>query len=242
MKVLILFILKKIFLVLVVVSVGIYSWEKWLRSKFFDLLGIDKLNLKNNKSEIINESPDKALEKQNKALIEENKQIKSQLRDLNLKIKNKEKEISKLLLDNKNLENQRLELLEENISLGETINKLEELQISRQIVSDETNSVVVNGTNTLYANSIYGGFFNKVTTDYDENTVFVLQNDNNGFAFFDVFPKAEGRILANSSFLDGCDKQVLPDAQRVLTNNKGEAVLQADGKWRVIKKLSVTVS
>lgn len=92
---------------------------------------------------------------------------------------------------------------------------------------------------TLYADGIVNGVFNRTKETADQDTVFILHLRTNNSARFSIYPPAHPRILANPAFLEGCEKQVLTNATRVVITAEGEAIRQADGKWQITKKLEV---
>jgi hypothetical protein len=95
---------------------------------------------------------------------------------------------------------------------------------------------------TLYADSIFDGFFNKTKETPNEETVFELHLHNAQNATFTIYHSAKQRIIANPAFLEGCDKQVLANGQNVKIANEGVAQRQSDGKWKVISKLNVIIN
>lgn len=95
---------------------------------------------------------------------------------------------------------------------------------------------------TLYADSIVNGVFNRTKETADQDTVFILHLRTNNSAQFSIYPPAQPRILANPAFLEGCEKQVLTNATRVVITTEGEAIRQADGKWQITKKLEAILN
>lgn len=95
---------------------------------------------------------------------------------------------------------------------------------------------------TLYADSIVNGVFNRTKETADQDTVFILHLRTNNSARFSIYTPAQPRILANPAFLEGCEKQVLTNATRVVITTEGEAIRQADGKWQITKKLEAILN
>jgi len=93
----------------------------------------------------------------------------------------------------------------------------------------------------LYADSIFDGFFHRVSKESNEDTVFELHPQYAQTAIFTIFGSAESRVIANPYFLEGCEKQVLKNAQHVHIEQKGEAQKQPDGRWKITKKLNVVI-
>lgn len=94
---------------------------------------------------------------------------------------------------------------------------------------------------TLFADCIIDDNFNNVTHEPDADTTFVLYLQGQR-ASFEVFNAAFQRVVANPSFLEGCIKQVMNNASKVKTEERGEARRQADGKWKITRKLNVLIS
>lgn len=95
---------------------------------------------------------------------------------------------------------------------------------------------------TLYADSIVNGVFNRTEETANQDTVFILRLRNENSAQFSIYTPAQPRILANPAFLEGCEKQVLTNATRVVITTEGEAIRQADGKWQITKKLEAILN
>ena len=72
----------------------------------------------------------------------------------------------------------------------------------------------------------------------DDDTIFEMRLQNAQAAVFTIYHSANQRIIDNPSFLEGCDKQVLSNAQKVVIESKGATRKQADGKWKIINKLN----
>ena len=105
--------------------------------------------------------------------------------------------------------------------------------------ADNTEEKIQNVDTLLYADCIVDGFFNKVTEEPDEDTVFELHTKNNT-ADFVIFSGAKRRIIANPAYLDGCEKQIIGDSD-VVVEEKGTAQIQMDGKWKIINNLKVII-
>ena len=134
----------------------------------------------------------------------------------------------------KELEKVNKELLRENIELGIQI---ADYQSKTQTAIDKPLSFAT----ILYADAIVDGFFNRVKAAPNDDTVFELCLQNAQSATFTIYNDAYQRIIANPSFLEGCDKQVLNNAQKIEIESEGTAVRQADGKWEILKKPVVII-
>jgi hypothetical protein len=93
----------------------------------------------------------------------------------------------------------------------------------------------------LYADSIIGGVFNKITDQPNVDTVFelLLKTPSDKIATFTVYSPAYRRVLRNADFVDGCDKQRINAQPQNLEIENGEATLQDSGKWLITKKAKV---
>lgn len=92
-----------------------------------------------------------------------------------------------------------------------------------------------------YADSIrHDGFFNKVTEQPNDDTVFELELENSYSAKFTVYEEAYSRVIKRPEFLPavGCDKQVIGCS--ALEAEPGRAQAQ-DGKWKVVSKVNVII-
>lgn len=101
---------------------------------------------------------------------------------------------------------------------------------------------IQNQKSVLYADSIFNGFFNNVNEKPNEETVFELHLQNEQYASFKIYDLAKHRIIANPAFLEGCDKQVVNINQKIEIVSEGTTQLQPDGKWKINKKLNVTIT
>jgi hypothetical protein len=203
---------------------GIFVWEKWLRGNFLHLL--NRNETKDNQDYI-------------EELKNEKKELDNKIVELNGKLHS--------------LEKKKNELLDENIELGKRIERMQQSHKQQndyphQNAEKQTiiNQPRIDNANTndsmLYADSIIDGYFNRVKEAPDADTTFELHLQNSHIASFVVYGSAVQRIIANPSFLEGCEKQVLANARSVKTESKGETQRGADGKWKIIRKLSVTIS
>jgi predicted nuclease with TOPRIM domain len=92
----------------------------------------------------------------------------------------------------------------------------------------------------LYANAIINGmFFNKVTNQSNDDTVYELTvtSLSDRTAKFTVYKEAYSRVLKNPDFVDGCDKQKL--GNQSIEVEAGEAQKQDNDKWKVTKQAKV---
>ena len=115
-------------------------------------------------------------------------------------------------------------------------------QEEKVVVIPEKEKTTETSAFVFYADAIIDGFFNHVKETPNENTIFELRLKNMQTANFTVHTAAYKRVIANPSFLEGCEKQVLDNAQNVRIESEGTAQQQADGKWKVIKKLNIIIN
>jgi len=99
---------------------------------------------------------------------------------------------------------------------------------------------------TLYADAIIGGRFNRVKEQPDANESnfeLRLARASDTTAKVAVYPDAYRRILANPSFLEGCEKQIMSNSPTsVATTREGVAQKDGDGKWRITTTPEVRIS
>lgn len=141
-----------------------------------------------------------------------------------------------------------IELEKKNNELGNKVSLLEDKLKEKK---EQSNSEIVLSTNQqssskpvvsqkqLYADSIIDGEFSHVWEKENDDTVFVLTQKAENRASININKRAYSKVLANASFLDGCDKQVLPNSTTVEILCEGEAERGANGKWKVVSPLKV---
>jgi hypothetical protein len=178
--------------------------------------------------------------------------LRNEISDLKNDKEQVENKIKQLESTIKNSERQYKKLFEENIQLGQQMDAYQSPKSSvemnaeqnreNQPVYSQTNHSTETSVSTLYADSIFDGFFNKTKETPNEETVFELHLQNAQNATFRIYNSAKPRIIANPAFLEGCDKQVLANAQNVKIVNEGSAQRQADGKWKIVTKLNVIIN
>lgn len=99
---------------------------------------------------------------------------------------------------------------------------------------------------SLYADSIIEGKFNRVKEEPDENeTNFELKlaRGTDTTAKVVIYKGAYRRIIANPAFLEGCEKQLVGNNYTTVTTTKeGVATKDSDGKWRITTITEVKIS
>lgn len=96
-------------------------------------------------------------------------------------------------------------------------------------------------TKTLYADAIINGILNKVTEQPNDDTVYelILKTQTDNAATLTIFRDAYRRVLKNTDFIDGCEKQRINNIPNDLHVEKGEVLKQDTGKWKVTKRANV---
>jgi len=99
----------------------------------------------------------------------------------------------------------------------------------------------VPSSKTLYADAIINNMLNKVTEQPDDDTVYelLIKTPTGKSASLSVYAEAFRRVLKNADFIDGCEKQRINKSPINLDIEKGEAQLQDNGKWQIVKKANV---
>jgi len=142
-----------------------------------------------------------------------------------------------------NLTKEKEEYLSENISLGERLEALEhsgEKAGDVAVVANELPQKEEFAGESLYAESIVDGYMYRVKDAPSEDSVFELHLKGSSYATFAIYKQAEGRVIANPSYLDGCDMQLLGRSV-VKVVRQGEARLDDNGKWKISTKLLVHI-
>lgn len=160
-------------------------------------------------------------------------------------------ELSQLRSRIKILERDNKRLFDENVSLGVEIDRLRAARfrvnenIEEQTVSLSANQVSSQESGpsmTLYADAIIDDCFVKVRENPNEDSIFVLHLNGDNMADFSIYKLAYQRVVANPSFLEGCEKQILGDTMQLEIKSEGRAQREvSNGKWKVINKLNVII-
>lgn len=167
----------------------------------------------------------------------------AELRDEKTKLNS---ELIRLQSKIQSIEKEKQQFLDENVALGEEIDRLKSIgqeandnRVKKvEVVSPQTPS----SSTALYADAIIDDYFVKVHETSDEDSVFVLQLNGEDSASFSVCESARQRVLANPSYLEGCEKQILGNTMQLEIVSKGIAQKNAsNGKWKVINKLNVII-
>ena len=186
-------------------------------------------------------------------------------KELECNIKEPDKTINNLTKEKTNLENKYNETLKkykglvgEYNKLADDYNKLADdynklrskyisiknnKEIKPQIIPGteviETKEVPKKKAAILYSDFVVDGFFNKVTSEPNDDTVFELHIKDN-YADILIYDGAKKRIIANPAYLDGCDCQIIGN-QCIDIEEKGIAQNQINDKWKIVKVLKVVI-
>ncbi|MBR0175866.1 MAG: LysM peptidoglycan-binding domain-containing protein [Bacteroidales bacterium] len=160
-------------------------------------------------------------------------------------------ELSRLRSKIQTLEREKRELLDENVGLGEEIDRLkaapnnylnENSKMELDSNSSKSSNHATASSVTLYADAIIDGYFVRVREIPNEDSIFVMLLNGEGTATFEVYESAYNRVVANPSFLEGCEKQIIGESLRLEIISKGVAQRDfSNGKWKIINKLNVII-
>lgn len=152
-----------------------------------------------------------------------------------------ENEKGSLFSGKSNLSAEIEKLKDENIKLRTEIYQNQQKQKS----NDEPKPQLVAQPQSLslYADAIIDGKFNRVTEEPDSRSIFELKlaKAHDTRATVIVYPAAYSRIIANPSFMEGCEKQVLGNTV-VTIIHEGIAQKDSSGKWSLITIPRIKIS
>ena len=160
-------------------------------------------------------------------------------------------EMARLRSKIQSLEREKSSLFDENVSLGEEMDRLRAAQSCArenriEDATSKTTNQIANQTSgsqmTLFADAIIDDCFVKVRETPNEDSIFILHQNGENSAAFEVYESAYNRVVANPSFLEGCEKQVIGESLQLEIISKGMAQKDfSNGKWKVINKLNVII-
>jgi len=167
----------------------------------------------------------------------------AELRDEKTKLNS---EVLRLQSKIQSIEKEKQQLFDENVALGEEIDRLKSIghEVNdNRVEKTKAVSPQTSGSSTvLYADAIIDNYFVKVRETPDEDSIFVLHLNGENSTDFSIYKSAYQRVVANPSFLEGCEKQVLGDTMQLEIVSKGKAQRElSNGKWKVINKLNVII-
>jgi hypothetical protein len=92
----------------------------------------------------------------------------------------------------------------------------------------------------LYADAIINGEFHRIKEHPNEDTVFELKlMPSTQAAMFCIYRDAYNRVIKNPDFVTGCIRQRINTNPQSLEIEKGEALVDDFGKWKITKKAIV---
>lgn len=188
---------------------------------------IQKINLNNQNPEevYLPKETSKSLELENKRLLQN--------------IKQWENDNAKLHTENKQLRDKIRELENKRQSITTNVT----LSAHAVIAETKENNSALQGATRFYADSInQDGFFNHISKQPNEDTVFEISLLNAGdrTATFTVYSGAFKRILKNADFVEGCEKQKISSTPHSLEVESGEVLfVQEIGKWKITNKAKI---
>lgn len=160
------------------------------------------------------------------------------------------REIERLRNKVQAVEKEKQRYFDENVTLGEKVDSLRaELKRERENATAASTAVQTNRVSSqppapsfLYADAIIDDYFVKTKETPSDDSIFVLRLEGEDSAVFNVYKQAYQRVVANPSFLEGCEKQILGDTMQLEVVSEGRAQREvSNGKWRVVSKLNVTI-
>jgi len=97
---------------------------------------------------------------------------------------------------------------------------------------------------SLYADTIVDGRFNRVKEESDDDTIFELKlaRSDDKRAVIIVYPPAYRRVIANNSFLEGCEKQLLGNTEVTMLREGIAQKDESNGKWIITTTPEVKIS
>ena len=178
----------------------------------------------------------------------ENSQLSKQSNFNEELLKAKENKINELQKQINQIRKEKDDLLEDNIALGKEMDELKAKGGNNRTVSETIKTDSHSQTprqsvpSVLFADSIVEECLIRVQEVEGEDSVFELHLKTPDTAEFVICARANQRIVANPSFIEGCDKQVLPNATNIEIVAPGAAQKDpSNGKWIVTKKLKVNI-
>jgi hypothetical protein len=124
------------------------------------------------------------------------------------------------------------------------ITKLEDIQKEiekAEIVKKEETLSLASQPRILYADAIVGDMFNKVVENANEETIYELlrKSPSATTSEFTLYEANKKQVLRNADKIDGCEKTGTNAGASGIQVEKGTAVLQDNGKWKIINKAKV---
>jgi|GEM_PF-5636031 len=175
----------------------------------------------------------KRKKKNKKALAE----ATNELQEAKEKLEKQEKKLGEI----KNLETQ---LKGKDVEISELKKEIEELKAKLPLSPPISSSAPPPPRPlSLYADAIIDGRFYRVEEQPNEDTVFELElsKAEDREATIVIYPPAHRRVIANPSFLEGCEKQVIGSTTVTMRRN-GKAQKDDMGQWAITTPPKVEIS
>lgn len=206
---------------------GAFCWEKWLHGTLLWFFNKKEMESKDDYIEEL-QNYKKIYKKENEELKEKNKKLSFENNEIRKECDEKQQQYEKAI-----------KMLQNNQHIPRNV--ISEI-VKQTEIHEQPKPEQLGNSYFLYADNIFDGHFNSISETPNEDSFFELRTQNAQNATFTIYTAAKQRIIANPSFLEGCDKQVLANASKLTVETEGSAQLQSDGKWKIIKKLNVTIS
>lgn len=169
-------------------------------------------------------------------------------------LENNEKLLSDECNSNSNLKSRLEKLEKENTKLKEQCYKLQQNIVGShdkgQVITEENKNVIEHDDSNnnpniykqkqrfyLYSDAIVDSSLNKVKERPNDDTIFelILNDQDSTSAKVVIYSGAKRRIIANASFLEGCEKQII-GSNDVVVEREGTAEKDSTtGVWNLIK-------
>lgn len=122
-------------------------------------------------------------------------------------------------------------------NLEDSKKETERIETAKQ----EEIKAAINQPKTLFADAIVGDRFNKVVPNPNEETIYelLLKTPSATTAEFTLYEGNKKQVLRNADKIDGCEKTGTNAGATNIQIEKGTAVLQEDGKWKITNKAKI---
>lgn len=90
----------------------------------------------------------------------------------------------------------------------------------------------------LFADSIIDRVFSHVREQENDDTVFILELNHENEATIKLFERAYNKVLANASYLEGCETQIVGH-NSIEIEKEGKAEKTINGEWKVTTPMKI---
>ncbi|MCQ2317390.1 MAG: hypothetical protein MJZ90_00485 [Bacteroidales bacterium] len=110
-------------------------------------------------------------------------------------------------------------------------------------IKDDENAPKQKQTTRLYSDAIINDILNKVNERPNDDTIFelILNGQDSTSAKVTIYSGAKRRIIANASFLEGCEKQIIGNNDVVVEREGTAEKNSTTGVWNLIKCPKVVI-